>query len=47
MEKQNVTGARKGVCLVCDKGLRRKKAVLPGKRGRVVREHLARVGGGA
>lgn len=33
MEKQNVTGARKGVCLVRDKGLRRKKAALPGTWG--------------
>lgn len=33
MEKQNVADARNGVCLVCDKGLRRKKAALPGKCG--------------
>ena len=33
MEKQNVTGARKGICLVCDRGLRRKKASHPERWG--------------
>lgn len=31
-EKQNVTGARKAVCLVRDRGLRR-KAILLGRQG--------------
>lgn len=33
MEKQNVTGARKGVCLVSDRELRRKKAMQLGRWG--------------